>query len=241
MVDKQIPYLTAEQMIEVDRLMVEEYGVQLIQMMENAGHHLAELARRRFLGGDPVGKRVIVLAGSGGNGGGAMVSARNLANWGAIPRVILTKPLIKLGGTIKTQAEILTKIGVGVGSDTTFDKVTQLDLIVDGIIGYSLKGAPRGVAAEMITWANKHKAPILALDIPSGVNATTGEVYTPAIQASATLTLALPKTGLRIAPKELIGDLYLADISVPPELYSHPPLNLQIGNLFEEEAILPLF
>jgi len=69
---KEIPYLTADQMAEVDRLMVEEFGIHLVQMMENAGSQLAELARNRFLEGDVVGKQVLLLAGSGGNGGGAM-------------------------------------------------------------------------------------------------------------------------------------------------------------------------
>ena len=81
----RIDYLTTQQMIGVDRLMVEVYGIQLMQMMENAGQHLTVLARDRFLERDPESKRVVVLAGSGGNGGGVLVSARNLHNWGAVP------------------------------------------------------------------------------------------------------------------------------------------------------------
>ena len=75
---EQIPYLTTDQMREVDRLMIEVYQIELMQMMENAGRNLAHLARDRFLDGDPQNKYVIVLAGTGGNGGGALVCARRL-------------------------------------------------------------------------------------------------------------------------------------------------------------------
>ena len=100
-----IPYLTLEEMIEVDRLMVDHFGIELIQMMENAGRHLAELARDRFLGNDPRDKKVLILAGSGGNGGGAMACARNLHNWGAGVQLYLTKPPDQLIGTISHQIQ----------------------------------------------------------------------------------------------------------------------------------------
>ncbi len=87
----EVPYLTTEQMVEVDRVMIEDFGVELIQMMENAGHGLAHLGRVRFFGGDPRGKQVTVLAGNGGNGGGAMACARRLQNWGARVRVLVTE------------------------------------------------------------------------------------------------------------------------------------------------------
>jgi len=90
----EVPYLTADQMRLVDRVMVEKYHIELIQMMENAGRNLAHLARSRFLNGDPRGRIVIVLAGSGGNGGGGFVCARRLENWGANVHVVTTKPMI---------------------------------------------------------------------------------------------------------------------------------------------------
>ncbi|MBI2964900.1 MAG: NAD(P)H-hydrate epimerase, partial [Chloroflexi bacterium] len=77
-----LPYLTAEQMRAVDRLMIDRYGIVLLQMMENAGRSLAVVARDRFLGGNALGRRVVELAGSGGNGGGGLVCARRLSAWG---------------------------------------------------------------------------------------------------------------------------------------------------------------
>jgi len=235
-----IPFITANQMAEVDRLMIEVYGIQLLQMMENAGRQLAELAKRSFLGGNAAGKKVIVLAGRGGNGGGALVCARNLHNWGAEVGVFLSKPAEQLTGPIKHQVQILQNINLEVGSLENLAGVHSLDLIIDGILGYSLQGAPRGVPTELINWANAQGNPILALDLPSGVDATTGEVFSPAIRAAATLTLALPKVGLKIAGKHIVGKLYLADIGVPPELYAHVPIFGEVGSLFEAEQIIPL-
>jgi len=237
---KEIPYLTADQMAEVDRLMVEEFGIHLVQMMENAGSQLAELARNRFLEGDVVGKQVLLLAGSGGNGGGAMVCARHLHNWGAEVTVVLSKEVQDLVGTIKHQGEILQRMEVEIGGFKDIEEKSQWNLIVDGIIGYSLQGALRGRAAEMIRWANEQKPPVLALDLPSGLNASTGEVLEPTVRAAATMTLALPKVGLRAAEKKVVGELYLADIGVPPELYSLAPLNMDIGPLFTQKQIMRL-
>jgi NAD(P)H-hydrate epimerase len=115
------------------------------------------------------------------------------------------------------------------------------DLIIDGIIGYSLKGAPRGPAGDLIRWANAQDTPILALDAPSGVDTTTGAIFDPAIKATATMTLALPKEGLRAPGVEVcVGELYLADISVPPGLYAEPALALQVGPIFAAGDIVRL-
>ncbi len=109
---------------------------------------------------------------------------------------------------------------------------------MDGLIGYSLSGAPYGSAAEMIRWANGQPAPILALDTPLGPDTATGEVFEPAVRAAATLTLALPKKGLR-SRREYVGELYLGDISVPPALYGQV-LGLEVGPLFAESDLVRL-
>ena len=90
----------------------------------------------------------------------------------------------------------------------------------------------------MIRWANGQPAPILALDAPSGLDTATGEVFDPAINAAATLTLALPKQGLR-SRRQYVGELYLADISVPPALYERA-LGLEIGPLFAKSDVIRL-
>ena len=235
-----VPYLTTEQMIEVDRAMIEDYGIELIQMMENAGRNLAHLARERFLGGQPARKTVVVLAGTGGNGGGALVCARRLHNWGVAVQVVVTRPADQFTPVPAHQLDILQRMKIFPAFITDIANITP-DLIVDGIIGYSLKGTPRGTAADLIRWANAQSTPILSLDAPSGVDTTTGIAFEPTIKATATMTLALPKKGLRaegIAP--YVGELYLADISVPPQLYAEPALSLHVEHIFAGSDIVQL-
>ena len=239
-IDVEIPWLSTEQMIEVDRAMIEDYGITLTQMMENAGRALALVAKARFLADSPKGRRVVVLAGTGGNGGGALVAARRLANWGADVHVLLAAAG-RMTPVPAHQLNILHRMGIRVDDVDGMPAVGPVDLILDGIIGYSLQGAPRGAAQTMIEWANGHEAPVLALDAPSGVDASTGQAFAPSIRAEATLTLALPKLGLRnLAVARHVGELYLADISVPPGLYASPSLSLQVPAIFGANDVLRL-
>lgn len=230
-----LPALTTEQMVEVDRLMIEEYGIRLIQMMENAGRNLAEQARR-LSGGDLRGKKVAVLCGGGNNGGGGMVTARHLHNRGAVVWVKLLPDEDRLKDIPAHQWRILKSMEVPT-IDQPADLPNKVDLVIDAMIGYGLQGDPRGLVVEWIDWANNSGALILALDTPSGLDTTTGIPGTPCIQAAATLTLALPKTGL-FSPEALsyVGELFLADISVPSGLYGK--LGIKIGPIFAPDTII---
>jgi NAD(P)H-hydrate epimerase len=239
-----IPELSTSQMVEVDRLMIEQFRIELIQMMENAGRNLAHLAQVRFLNGDPRGKNVVVAAGTGGNGGGALVCARRLANWGADVCVALARESETFKGVTGDQLDILRRMHVPTvqaGELTTGVASASPDLIIDGVIGYSLSGAPRGGAAQLIVWANKQGAPVLSLDAPSGLDSTSGIAFEPAIKATATLTLALPKRGLRMPDSvSHVGELYLADISVPPSLYAASGIGVKVEHIFATSEIVRL-
>ncbi len=231
-----IPAITTQQMAEVDRLMIEEYDIRLIQMMENAGRNLAELARQ-MLSGKVMERKVTVLCGGGNNGGGGMVAARHLHNWGASVWVKLTTREERLKDIPAHQWKILKTMQIPEVSDPA--EVTSSDLVIDAIIGYGLQGDPRGGAAEWIEWANHQSCPILALDTPSGLDTTTGRPGTPVIQAASTLTLALPKIGLsKHEAKPYVGRVYLADISVPPELYRR--IGVEVGIIFNKETIVEI-
>ncbi len=241
---KSVPFINTQQMIEVDRAMIEEYRISLMQMMENAGRNLAHLVRERFFDGDPRGKTAVILAGTGGNGGGALVCARRLHNYGAEIRVAISKSTSNFTPTAAHQLGILQQMGIPIAIGEVIGD--EADLIIDGLIGYSLHGDPRGAAGELIRWANAHPAPILALDTPSGLDAASGIVYEPVIRAMATMTLALPKKGMWTNPNSYqtavsqIGELYLADISVPPALYANPALGLSVGHIFATSDIVRL-
>jgi NAD(P)H-hydrate epimerase len=230
-------------MREVDRLMVEELGIEVLQMMESAGLCLARLARDRFLEGRPTSRTVTVLAGPGGNGGGAMVCARRLAGWGATVSVALARTPNELTPAAALQLTILHRMGVCVISPEPGERTLPpaADLLIDGLIGYGLAGQPRGSAADLVRWTREQETPVLSLDVPTGVDATQGSIHEPAVRAAATLTLALPKEGLRRQPAaSAAGELYLADIGVPPELYAKPSLGLRVGPVFARRDIIRL-
>ncbi|MGB7873967.1 MAG: NAD(P)H-hydrate epimerase [Anaerolineales bacterium] len=228
-----IPALTTEQMIEVDRLMIGEFGIELIQMMENAGRNLAELTARMPVA--PLsGRSVCVLCGRGNNGGGGMVAARHLHNRGADVHVI------RLAGELKDvpakQWNILENIGL---RNEPYFELSDTDILVDALIGYGLQGDPRPEVAVWIEKINAAKKPVLALDAPSGLDTTSGTPGRPTVRADATMTLALPKVGLMSdSVHAYVGDLYLADISVPPELYRK--MGLDVEDIFEKDTIIKI-
>ena len=237
-----IPALTPAQMALVDRIMVDEFGVAVLQLMEVAGQAVAAWARERFLGGDARGKRVLVLAGSGGNGGDGMVAARFLHSWGGDPAVWLSHEAATLQGAAAHQFRSLRTLGLPIHppSEPGREESAALpgaDLIIDALLGFGLSGPPSGPAARLITAANGHPAPVLAVDLPSGLDARTGELYDPCIRAEATLTLALPKTGL-LAPaaRPVIGELAVADIGIPLEVYDRIGVHVEL--LFGEQSIV---
>jgi NAD(P)H-hydrate epimerase len=181
--------------------------------MEHAVRNLAENAMD-MLGGSS--GEIVILVGGGGNGGGGLCCARHLHNRGFRVRPALDRDVTALEGAAGVQWGILRAMGLDTPAPQEVAAVLgRADLVIDALIGYSLRGAPRGRAAELIALCNEHATRVLALDVPSGLNATTGETPGVFVRADRTLTLALPKTGLA----GVAGELYLADIGIPPEVY----------------------
>jgi NAD(P)H-hydrate epimerase len=228
----EVPAVTTDQMRAVDRLAVEETGPNLYQMMENAGRNLARLALER-LGTDWRQSNILVLAGSGGNGGGGICAARHLANHGARVSLCLAAPE-RLGEVPAYQHKIFQATA---DTEIAAERIGELHpaLILDALIGYSLRSAPRGVVEALIRWANESGAPMLSLDVPSGIDATSGEAPGEYIRAGCTLTLALPKTGLASGTA---GEMLLADIGIPEMVYRK--LDIPYVNPFDRRCCVPL-
>lgn len=208
-----VPAVTADQMREVDRIAVEEFGLGILQMMENAGRSLAGNVLDML--GAATGE-VTILAGSGGNGGGGICCGRHLHNRGFRVWIVLDTEPKNLGLAASNQLHIVQAAGLQpVAGSEAEDAIRRADIVVDALIGYGLRGAPLGRTAELIEWCNKLARRVLALDVPSGMDATTGETPAAVVRAKRTLTLALPKSGL----EHIKGDLYLADIGIPPQVY----------------------
>src|SRR5687768_4752322 len=139
-------------MSRVDRIMVDDFGVTVLQLMEVAGQAVAAWARERFLGGDARGKTVLVLAGSGGNGGDGMVVSRFLHGWGGDPAVWLSHEAGALQGAAAHQIRSLRTLGLPIHPPSDADRVgagalPDTDLIVDALLGFGLSGPPSGPAA----------------------------------------------------------------------------------------------
>jgi NAD(P)H-hydrate epimerase len=212
-----VPSVTAGQMREIDRIAMEDLNLGILQMMENAGRNLAQNAMDRLHAGESrQASGITVLAGAGGNGGGGLCCARHLHNRGFRIHLVLDREPNTLRGAAGRQLQILRAAGLQPAEPADAQEAIRgAKLVVDALIGYSLRGEPRGRAAELIDLCNRHASQVLSLDVPSGLDATTGETPGQAIQPGRTLTLALPKTGLH----GISGELYLADIGIPPEVY----------------------
>lgn len=228
-----VPAVTAAQMKEIDRTAIEESGPNLYQMMENAGRNLAQLTISVL--GKNRDQEILILAGTGGNGGGGICAARHLSNRGYRVKVCVTEP-DALSVVTQNQLHILTSTNVKIISGMKL-KTEKPDLIIDAVLGYGLESKPRGKALEFIEWVDTQLCIKISLDIPSGLNATNGEAYSSFVSPDLTLTLALPKTGLK---KMHTGELFLGDIGLTKGCVKRivPALD---EKLFSEEYILRLY
>jgi NAD(P)H-hydrate epimerase len=224
----EVPAVNAEQMRELVRVAIGEVGIEWPQMIASAGRSAALLALD-CLGEHWHGANVVVLAGGGGNAAAGICGARHLANRGIAVRLCLSEPehLEEMAARQRRSFSFTAGREVepeGLGSP-------RPDLILDALIGYGLRGAPQGRAADLIAWANASGVPVLSLDMPSGVNATTGHAPGVFVRPQWTLLLALPKTGLT---RENCGELYLADLGIPPAAFQRAGLKYQspFGALF---------
>jgi NAD(P)H-hydrate epimerase len=209
---RDVAAVTAAEMRAVDRVAVENVGLQLLQMMENAGRSLAWHVRDVRTGDTPV----VVVAGNGGNGGGGMACARHLLNRDVPVQVVLDRSPDELSGAAATQHRILDEMDARISTDA--EQLHRSDggrLVVDALIGYGLDGPVRPPAKGILERLNRLPDPVVSLDVPSGIDATTGETLGTAVTPERTVTLALPKTGL----ETLSGTLYLADIGIPQTVY----------------------
>jgi ADP-dependent NAD(P)H-hydrate dehydratase / NAD(P)H-hydrate epimerase len=204
------------------------YGIDTGQLMEAAGRRTAEVARRLLRSAG--GRRCLVLAGKGNNGGDGMVAARHLVGDGPT-RVLFAAALREIPERLAARLEDLRRAHVPVeeagalSASGIGDAMRDADLIVDAIFGTGFRGPARGVPAQMIEAANASGVPILAVDVPSGVDASTGRAEAPCIRAAATVTLALPKAGLVQYPAaSYAGRLFVADIGLPEPLIREAPV-----------------
>ncbi len=237
-----VPSVLPAQMLEIQRIAQEDYGLDILQITENAGRSTAELARH-MLGGRGHGQRVVVLAGGGNQGAAGLCAVRHLVNWGFAAEPVFGEVESEMSVIARKQLQILRNAGIVEPGDEETSEITleehlgHADLVVDALVGYGHEGAPMGIAAALTELAVASRTPILALDMPTGVSAATGVPYSPAIKASTTLALDLPKRGLfELQARAYTGEIYLADLGLPKTIHSR--MGIQLNGLFSEGPIV---
>ena len=213
--------ITPQQMDKIDANS-EKLGIPRILLMENAGRAIAEHLKNHLK--DIAGRKAVVVAGTGNNGGDGFVAARHLAGYGVDVIVIL------LGHDLKTSEAALNWRGLKSMTKTvkvltldnpSFDEALEkhvlgADIIIDAIFGTGIRGILREPHSKAIDLINRSKAYTLSVDIPSGLDPLTGEIHDKSVITDATVTFHKPKTGL-MKRRDIAGEVVVAPIGVPPE------------------------
>jgi ADP-dependent NAD(P)H-hydrate dehydratase / NAD(P)H-hydrate epimerase len=211
--------ISAAEMQTLDRRATEEFGVPSILLMENAGRGVAEYIIHHFQE-----KRVAIVVGKGKNGGDGLVIARLLHNYGYLVNIILLVEPSNFKGDVLLNYEIVLQKGVPLEKGYKSPKkiptyLAEANLIVDAILGIGIRDQVDEIFASTITAMNQSGRPILSVDIPSGLDADSGEIHGVAIKANVTATMGIPKHGLyKEAGKELSGEIVVIDIGLPKAL-----------------------
>jgi NAD(P)H-hydrate epimerase len=218
------PTLTSRQVAEIDLLVEERFGISVDWLMEAAGWQVARFCRGR----------TAVICGVGNNAGDGLAAARHLHRWGRLSAVCCVDAG-RLKGAAGRERDALGKLGVDV-SDRV--RLEGADVIVDALFGTGLSRAPAGKFAAWIEAINAAKSQVIAIDIPSGLDADTGVAYAPCVRANITVTLGLAKPGLLKGDGPAnAGDVWLADIGVPFEAYAAVGVEVPRGLFAKSDAI----
>jgi len=213
--------LTREQSRQVDRRAMEVYGFSGLVLMENAGRGVVDTMENLSIDGT-----VVICCGRGNNGGDGFVIARHLDLRGYQPRVLLYCDPAQLTGDAAANYQILQKTDVPIhrcdenlGTAKLQNHLTGAAWIVDALLGTGAWGEPRPPLDTVIDQLNASGIPILAVDVPSGLDCDTGESASHAIRAAHTCTFVTPKVGFaEPSAQPYLGDLHVLDIGTPTKL-----------------------
>ena len=220
-----LPTLTSSQVKELDRLASERFGVSVDALMEAAGIAVARFCDRP----------AVVICGIGNNGGDGLVCARRLHEAGNLTSVCCVDRS-RLRGPAANALKALEAAGVEVLSEL---RLADASLVVDAIFGVGISRPPQGRFGEWIEAINSSGKRVVAVDVPSGLDADTGVAYAPCVRADVTITLGLPKQGLLIADgPRVAGEVWVADIGIPEQAYESLGITLPMGLFAQASAVM---
>lgn len=215
------PTITRAQVREIDRVAVERYGIPGIVLMENASRGVADRAVTMLGTGT---KSAVVICGSGNNGGDGFAVARHLHIRYIQTAIVLTRPPERYRGDAATNLRIVQAMGMAILDASVdplrvLDRLKPHDLVVDALLGTGLEREVRPPLVGIIEWMNNQKAPVLAVDVPSGLDCDTGNPLGIAVRAVETVTFVMRKQGFLVPGAErYTGKVHVVDIGVPREL-----------------------
>lgn len=209
-----LPGLNTSQMIEVDRIMMNDLRVPIELMMEQAGFNLARLALELS---DPSASSFRVVVGTGNNGGGGLVAARRLGGWGYRTEVILPRSKNLLREIPAIQLKRAVNAGVTIINGIPAQSSDRKSIILDAYLGYGFKPRRDDISESVYAYLRSESS-VVSLDVPSGLDSTSGESYSQ-LKPVATMSIAFLKNGHLLSSEELTGELFVADIGVPLAVY----------------------
>lgn len=214
--------VSAKEMRELDRWTIEEYGTPGDILMERAGQGVADAAADLLAARG--GGSILMLAGTGNNGGDVFSAAADLSESDIDLEVWICGSRSKISGDAKLHLDRMIRAGIlpkELRSENDFAPKFYPDLVIDGLLGTGSTGAPRGLMGPLIEWVNdlaEDGTSVLSIDIPSGIDSDSGTAEGSAVRADLTVTMALPKTGLlRPAAINCVGHLEVVEIGIPAE------------------------
>ncbi|MFQ5508168.1 MAG: NAD(P)H-hydrate dehydratase [Leptospirillia bacterium] len=235
---------TAAQMQALDRETIDTVGIPGAVLMEHAGTLTARAIRERY--GDLTGRRVLVLCGKGNNGGDGFVIARHLSAAGASVMTFLAGHPADLKGDARVNMEAFAALGGSIhpesdiGSRLLINALTEAELIVDALFGTGLNQPLRPPASDWVQAVGNTSVPVVAVDIPSGIHADTGEAMGAAIHADLTVTYGLPKRGHFCgAGVDHSGHLVVADIGIPEQVVAAAGIPLSVSDPDDLRTTIP--
>lgn len=213
--------VTGAEIRRLDQTAIRDYSIPSLLLMENAGRSVSDVISREY---KPC--KVLIFIGKGNNGGDGFVVARHLANRGFSVQIVLLAPLAQLTADSRTNFQIVRKMGISVvlvsaatPEEEWLGYCQNAELVVDAIFGVGIHSPVSGIFQKAIQAINQIKKPVVSIDVPSGLDADTGQVHGVAVHATKTVTLTLPKIGLFEGEGlKCAGEVEVVDIGIPREL-----------------------
>ena len=228
--------VTADEMRDIDRRTIKDYGIPGLVLMERAGLAVASRVRALF----PL-KKVVVLCGGGNNGGDGLVAARDLYNSGVKVSVIMTTKKEALSSDCAVQYQIVKKMGIPAEFRNTLSgKDLHGSVVIDAVFGTGLARPVKGAIAGLFSFLNSADAPVVAVDMPSGISSDTGEILGEAVMADCTVTFGLPKMAHFLYPGAgHTGKLFIEDIGFPTCLLDADSIKASLVDRETASALIP--